>query len=250
MSVEITAYHELPEWMTRRMSSRKQSQGAGSAATELAAPRASEVAARPTAEDCEGQVREAARALHLGDMAWPADPSADGFAETRPMPCLRLPGELVSAMTTVATREVHDARYGHLRRGVQAAANWVLGFTDVAPVLGAPVPLPNFGEVVEEYGRAVQVAAGYRRLPDAGWSDADRIVGRGMEMFLLWYAWPDVPAPPVLNGSASVRDIFAGIGDVGFDVAGLNGPQISRLRFPPLPGSRLTVDTSGKLVTV
>jgi len=170
-------------------------------------------------------------------------------ADIRPMPCVRAPGELVATSATLLNRDVHDARYRCLHLGVQLAANWVLGFTDQTPVLGNSLAQPSFADLATEYGRAVLVSAGARPLPRTGWTDAGRITGRGIESFLLWYAFADVPTPPVLIGTAQLRAILEGLGDVGFDAPGLHGPGISRLPFPELPGARYMVSADGRLVT-
>ena len=67
-----------------------------------------------------------------------------------------------------------------------------------------------------------------------------------MELVLAWYAFADVPTPAVLDPDASVREVFALLGDVGFDVEGLHGPGVSRLRFPPALGARFTVEFTGE----
>ena len=174
----------------------------------------------------------------------------DEPAGQRPMPPVRAPGELVAATRALA-REIHDVRYRGLAEGATAALDWTTGLTHTSPLRGLSVRGPSLVEVVEEYGRAVLVSAGAQPWPGRAWSDFTRVQAHGIELVLAWYAFADVATPAVLEPGASVREVFAGLGDVGFDDVGLHGPGVSRLRFPPVPGARFTVEGTaegGRLV--
>lgn len=74
-------------------------------------------------------------------------------------------------------------------------------------------------------------------------------MGRGIEAFLLWYAFADVPAFGLIDPNAQLIEVFAAMGDVGLDAPGLHGPGVSTTRLPELAGARIKVD-AGRLVAI
>ena len=186
--------------------------------------------------------------------AWPEDRlevRAAGWRHVRPMPAVRSAHELSVAETALHSWDVADPRLKLFRGGVALAWNWVSGRSGETPVDGVldPGPAPAFGSIFSEYGRAALVSAGARRFARMVWCDAGRLVGHGVETFLLWYLVAEVPTSGVLDQTASLEEALAPLGDIGCDAPGLYGPGVSGARFPDLPGALVRVDPAGNLVT-
>lgn len=244
MGLEIHEIHDVGAWLAENVPG-----AAGSAAARrLTALSAAVEDAEADAEDVDSFTPPPAFAE--APIAVPVLPELDGVDVQRsPMRCVRTPGQLVAAARAVLGRELHDQRYVALVRGVRAAEDWVLGFTDTSPVRGELLPRPSLAQIVEEYAHALAVSSGLRAPIEGTVSDLARVVAHGSELYLLWYAFADVATPAVLDPDVRPVEVARCLGDVGFDVAGLHGPQISRLRFAPVSGARFAV-VDGALVTV
>jgi hypothetical protein len=183
----------------------------------------------------------------------PARPVADQDQGTvRPFPSPR--GDVVVVTASRALLpwlQSADVRAKALAVGAFLASEWVTGSASTSPILGEQLPDPNLREVTCEYGFAALVAAGLvpmpTEAPGAGWTDLGRLVARGVEAWLGWFVWADVPVPGFLRPGAE-RHVFEMLGEVGLGDAGLDGPTISRYSFPALPGARVIASRDPVLV--
>jgi hypothetical protein len=232
MPLEISEHAEFPDWLRERLAG-------GPAPMAVPAP-----------DPIEALVHTRAAQLLAAQSAVSSRDPAAGWATRRTagMACRRLPGELVSAVFTVHTREAGSLSVGALHTGAKAASSWVLGFTDERPTDSVDIPFPSVDQVVAEYVRAVAAAAGLRPVERVGASDLGRIIAHGVELFLLWYLWTDVPAPALLDGLAPLGSVEYLLGDVRAERPGEPDSRACAGTFPLHHGSRVHVDKLGALV--
>ena len=228
MPLEISEFAEFPDWLQERLASQSSDSRRVPDPVERAV------------QGCASRLMASSAGTAASGLAWASRPPAG-------MACRRLPGELVSAVFTVHNREVEPLTLRALHTGAKAASSWVLGFTDERPTDSADVPFPTAEQVVAEYVRAVAAAAGLRQVERVGRSDLGRIIAHGVELFLLWYLWTDVPAPALLDGVAPLCAVEYLVGDVRAESPGEPDSQAGRGRFPLFAGSRARVDDSGAL---